>query len=113
MKIVACILEKRLQTGWPLQVDSTLQYIKGYDAKQKTWWPIPFADDKKLKSAYNTYLNVGLPPKPICNPSLAAITAVVYPEQTEFWYYISDNQGGMHYATTIQEHNANVEKYLR
>jgi len=113
MKIVAGILAKRLQTGWPLQVDSTLQYIKGYDAKQKTWWPIPFADDKKLKSAYNTYLNVGLPPKPICNPSLAAITSVVYPEQTEFWYYLSDPQGGMHYATTIQEHNANVEKYLR
>ena len=113
MKIVAGILEKRLQHGWPLQVDSTLQYIKGYDAKQKTWWPTPFSDDKKLKSAYNTYVHVGLPPKPICNPGLAAITAVVYPEQTEFWYYLSDPQGGMHYAKTLDEHNANVEKYLR
>lgn len=62
--VVAGILKKRLQIGMPLQVDATIQYLKG------NWQPI-ILEDRKIKSLYNTYLNEGLPPGPICNPGLA------------------------------------------
>lgn len=112
MRMVAGILLKRLQAGWPLQVDATLQYIHGYDAKEKTWWTNPTAAEKSLKSPYNTYSNPGLPPGPIANPGLNALKAVANPTPSEYWYYITDPQGVMHYAKTIEEHNANVQKYL-
>ena len=79
MRMVAGILWKRLDAGWPLQVDATLQYAKGYDKKNKTWWSVPFGMDKTLKSPYNTYAHNGLPPMPICNPGLNALIAVVNP----------------------------------
>ncbi|MBI4066400.1 endolytic transglycosylase MltG, partial [Candidatus Gottesmanbacteria bacterium] len=70
-------------------------------------------EDKKVKSPYNTYLNPGLPPGPIANPGLASIKAVVYPKETEYWYYLHDSQGGVHYARTLEEHNNNIAKYLQ
>jgi UPF0755 protein len=113
MQIVAGILENRLAAGIPLQVDCTLQYIRGYDAKEKTWWPVPLAEDTKRKSPYNTYLNKGLPPAPIANPSMDAVNAVINPVSSDYLYYISDTEGGMHYAKTLEEHNQNVQTYLR
>lgn len=113
MRMIAGILLNRLEKGWPLQVDATLQYIKGYDPKENTWWQTPYAEDKQRKSPYNTYLHSGLPPGPIANPGLHALEAVVNPTPSEYWYYITDDNGVMHYAKTIDEHNANVRKYLR
>lgn len=113
MPLVAQILLNRLQIGMPLQVDATLQYIKGYGQAEQTFWQTPLAEDKKLDSLYNTYKNAGLPPGPICNPGLAAIRAVLKPSSTTALYYIHDNSGKIHTAETLQEHNANVNKYLR
>lgn len=112
MKMVAGILLKRLRADWPLQVDATLQYIKGFDANENTWWPTPLVADKKLKSPYNTYLHVGLPPGPIANPGLDTMDAVAFPTENEFWYYLTGRTGEMHYAKTIEEHNSNIAKYL-
>lgn len=112
-RIVAGILMNRLKAGIALQVDATLQYIKGYDSATKSWWPVPRAQDKSLKSPFNTYLNRGLPPSPICNPGLNALKAAISPTQSQYLYYLTDNQGGMHYARTLEEHNANVQKYLK
>ncbi len=112
--VIAGILINRLKAGWPLQTDATLQYALGYQSKEKTWWKKSLYDeDKKINSPYNTYANTGLPPGPISNPGLAAIRAAIYPKQSDYWYYIHDPSGGVHYATTLDEHNANVEKYLR
>ena len=113
MRMVAGILWKRLDAGWPLQVDATLQYAKGYDKKNKSWWSVPFGMDKSIKSVYNTYANPGLPPAPICNPGLNALKAVANPKESPYWYYITDDNGVMHYAETLSEHNANVKKYLQ
>lgn len=116
--IVAGILIKRLKTGWPLQVDATLQYaladlrFKTSGAKLEDWWLTPTAADKKIDSPYNTYKNKGLPPTPICNPGLASIKAVVYPKETDYWFYLSDASGKMHYAKTAAEHNENISQYL-
>lgn len=114
-KVVAGILLKRLDSDWPLQVDATIQYALGYQTKEKTWWKKYLAiDDLKIDSPYNTYKNKGLPPGPICNPGLDSIRAVIEADKdTPYWYYISDKKGNMHYAKTLEEHNQNIEKYLK
>lgn len=112
--VIAGILLKRLNADWPLQADATLQYALGYQTGEKTWWKKGLTDeDKKVKSPYNTYTNPGLPPRPIANPGLSSIKAVIYPKETDYWYYLHDPDGGVHYAKTLEEHNANITKYLQ
>jgi len=116
-KNVAGILLKRLKADWPLQVDATVQYaVANQRCKGNItcdWWQPVIHSDLEIISVYNSYLNKGLPPAPICNPSLSSIKAVLYPEETEFWFYLNDLSGEMHYAVTGEEHNQNVEDYLR
>lgn len=112
MRQVAGVLENRLKIKMPLQVDATLQYIKGYSQSEKNWWATPLAVDKQLKSPYNTYLNPGLPPWPISNPGVAAIEAALNPLESDYLFYLHD-QGKIYLARTLSEHNANVAKYLR
>ena len=113
MPLVAGILFNRLEINMPLQVDATLQYIKAFSTAEQNWWSTPTAADKKLDSAYNTYLNPCLPPAPICNPGLAAIEAVLNPQSSNALYYIHDLSGQIHTAETLEAHNANVNQYLR
>ncbi len=113
---VASIIMKRLQLDMPIQSDTTIQYALGYQPGEKTWWKkdITFAD-LEIDSPYNTYLHKGLPAGPICNPGLTSIDAVLNadPKSTPYLFYIADSQGHMHYAKTAQEHQQNVDKYLR
>lgn len=112
--VIAGILLNRLNQDWPLQVDATLQYILGYQAKDKTWWKKELTDaDKKIDSPYNTYMYAGLPPTPIANPGIEAIKAVIYPTKTEYMFYLHGNDGVAHYARTIEEHEKNIADYLR
>ncbi len=113
MKHVAGILWNRIEIGMPLQVDATLQYSKGYDKAQQSWWSQPLAADKQLNSPYNTYKNPGLPLGPIANPGIEAIQAAIAPAKVDDLFYIHDRSGQMHYAKTLEQHNANVQKYLR
>ncbi|MEK7544108.1 MAG: endolytic transglycosylase MltG [Patescibacteria group bacterium] len=112
--VIAGILFNRIQADWPIQADATLQYALGYQVREKTWWKKSLTDeDKKVKSPYNTYLHTGLPPGPIANPGLASIRAVISPKESDYWYYLHDPKGGVHYARTLEEHNRNSEKYLQ
>lgn len=112
--IIAGILLSRLKAGIPLGVDATLQYALGYSNTEKKWWRQSLTiDDLKVDSPYNTRLHAGLPPHPICNPSLTAMQAVAQPKDTNYLYYIHDSSGQAHYARTLDEHNANIAKYLR
>jgi UPF0755 protein len=112
---VAGILLKRYLEGMPLQVDATVQYALGYQPAEKSWWKKELTfDDLKIISPYNTYVNEGLPPGPICNPSLSSIEAVINADpSTPYRYYITDKNGVMHYAVTLEEHNNNINKYLQ
>ncbi len=114
-KKVASIILKRIRNDWPLQIDATVQYTLGYQPNEKTWWKQKLTvDDLKIDSLYNTYKYKGLPPGPIANPGLSSIKAVVKAnENTPYWYYLSDKSGQMHYSKNLEEHNANIKKYLR
>ncbi len=107
--IVAGILMNRLEAGMPLQVDASVQYAVG---TPKNWWPILNLADLQIKSSYNTYKNAGLPPAPIASPGLSSLKAAFSPTTNNYWYYIHDATGQIHYAKTLSEHNANISKYL-
>ena len=112
-KLVAGILYNRLEEGMPLQIDATVQYALGYSLEEKSWWRKNLTlDDLELTSFYNTYSHNVLPPAPICNPGMETIEAVVNYTPSDYFYYITDKQGNMRYAKTLEEHNRNVEKYL-
>jgi UPF0755 protein len=110
---VASVIANRLNIGMPLQIDATVQYIYGYNQRTKKWWNQPDASQLKIPSLYNTYVHPGLPPAPICNPGLSAITAANNPSRTNFLYYVNDSSGKLHFAETLSEHNKNINKYLR
>lgn len=113
--LIAGIFKKRLKEDWPLQVDATVQYVEGLSRCKKDlacdWWQPPM--DTKVVSPYNTYLNPGLPPTPIANPGLASIEAVLHPQESAYWYYLTDKTGITHFAQTLSQHNLNIDKYLR
>jgi len=105
--IIAGIFIKRLEEGWLLQACATVLY------PLKDWKHEITDADKKSDSPYNTYKKPGLPPTPICNPGLESINAVRNYKKTDYYYYIHDNNAIVHYAKTLEEHNANINQYLR
>jgi len=104
-KLVAGILWKRLETGMPLQVDSTLLYYKIPGANQGQI-------DKTIDSPYNTYRYTGLPAGPICNPGQESLKAAIYPQKSDYWYYLSTPQGDTIFSRSYGEHLINKAKYL-
>lgn len=110
--LVASVIYNRLSIGMKLDIDATLQYALGYQEDEKRWWKKGLTnEDKKLNSSYNTYTNPDLPPTPISNPGLSAISAALNPTETDYLYYITDKNGKNRYAKTIEGHSANIENY--
>lgn len=111
--MVASVIMNRLNTGMALQIDATIQYALGYQTSEGTWWKKDLTvADLKIDSPYNSRINTGLSPTPISNPGLAALLAAASPAKTDYLYYVSDKQGHLHFATTLEGHNANISKYL-
>ncbi len=110
--IVSSVIHNRLDEGMSLDIDATLQYILGYQADQKRWWKEGLTnEDKLLNSPYNTYRVAGLPPGPISNPGIESLRAAITPSKTVFLFYITDSSGTNRYGKTLEEHEANIEKY--
>lgn len=107
--VVAGIMLNRINAGMPLQVDASVQYAVGTPTN---WWPILSREDLKVNSPYNTYKFTGLPPGPIASPGLSSLSAAFNPASSDYFYYIHDAEGLIHYGKTLQDHNANVAKYL-
>jgi UPF0755 protein len=110
MPLIASVFFNRLANGMKLQTDPTVQYALGYNAAQATWWTNPLSlDDLKFDSPYNTYLVTGLPPGPISNPGLAALEAVAYPAESNYYYFQAKCDGsGLHnFAETFDQHQQN------
>jgi UPF0755 protein len=111
MKLTSGIIWNRLDKGMPLQIDATMQYTLGKDANGN-WWGNIDLTQKETDSPYNSYLNIGLPPTPICSPNIDAIEAALNPAETECLYYLHDSNRQIHCAKTYQEHLLNIDKYL-
>ena len=103
---VAGILWNRYHENAGLGADATVLYALGRTKGGLTY------QDLQIDSPYNTRKYRGLPPTPICNPSISSLRAAMYPNETDYWYYLHDNEGGIHYARTLEEHNKNKALYI-
>lgn len=113
-QMVAGILLNRLKSNIPLQVDASVQYIRDTQRHVTDFWqPLKPTDIDNITSPFNTYKNPGLPPTPICNPGQNSLYAAFHPTESDYLFYISDRNGMMHYAKTLDEHNLNIAKYLK
>jgi UPF0755 protein len=112
MKLISGIIWNRLDKNMLLQIDATMQYTRGKQADGSWWGNIDLAE-KSNDSPYNTYLHKGLPPTPICSPSMASIEAVLMPETTKCLFYLHDREGQIHCAVTYTEHKKNIQLYLQ
>ena len=112
MRMVSGILQNRLALGMPLQADATIEYALDMPIAKLPEGQLA-AELRETDSPYNTYLNKGLPPTPIGNPGIEAITAVLEPTPSRYLFYITGNNGEFYYAETLVEHNENIARYLR
>jgi len=103
---VAGILWNRYDANIGLGADATVLYALG-----RTKGGLSY-DDLQVDSPYNTRKYAGLPPTPICNPNITSIKAAADPTLTDYWYYLHDADGNVHYAKTLDEHNTNKAKYI-
>lgn len=110
-RLIAGIIWNRLNIDMKLEIDATLQYIKGNS--ETGWWPRVVPADKYLDSTYNTYRHAGLPSGPISNPGLASIEAALNPEETECIFYLHSPDKEIHCSVTYAEHVENIKKYLQ
>ena len=107
-RMVAGVYSNRIRNGMMLQADPTIIYpiTKGKPLGRR----IRQSEIADVND-YNTYAMVGLPKGPIANPSKASIEAVLNPEKTQALFFVADGTGGHVFADTLQQHNANVEKW--
>jgi UPF0755 protein len=107
MPLISAVFHNRLKRGMPLQADPTVIYgIKNFNGNLTR-------KDLATPSAYNTYVNRGLPPGPIANPGLAALQAAANPAPSSALYFVADGSGGHYFSTNLSEHNRAVRKYLQ
>lgn len=108
LRMVAGVYSNRLRVGMMLQADPTIIYpiTKGKPLGRR----IRQSEIASVND-YNTYSMTGLPKGPIANPSRAAIEAVLNPAETKALFFVADGTGGHVFANTLEEHNANVERW--
>jgi len=102
---VAGVYSNRIKRGMRLEADPTVQYAKG------SWGIITVDDYRSVESPYNTYLNDGWPPGPICNPGLASLQAAANPASHDYLFFFHA-KGETHFSKTLAEHRAKVGQYF-
>lgn len=107
MPKIAGVFYNRLKIKMPLQSCSTVQYVLG---KTK---PRLSIKDTRTKSPYNTYLNKGLPPGPICCPGTAALKAAIHPEKNDYLYFLAKGDGTTIFHKDYNKFLKDKDKYIK
>lgn len=103
-KMVAGVIENRLKKGMRLEIDATVLYA------MQEWKVLGPGVVRTVVSPYNTYLNAGLPPGPICSPSLSSIKAAIEPDQHDYLFYNGKGDDKHFFSKTYEEHQGNIRK---
>jgi UPF0755 protein len=105
---IAGVYMNRFKKNWPLQADPTLIFAANDYSIRRV-----LNEHKEIDSPYNTYLHTGLPPGPICLPSVSSIDAVLHYKHHPYMYFCArDDLSGYHtFAVTLAEHNRNAKRY--
>jgi UPF0755 protein len=109
--LIAAVFLNRLEKGMRLDCDPTVIY--SLKLENRTFNERLNKNHLKKESPYNTYLNVGLPPGPICSPGLDSMQAVLHPAKVSYLYFVSKNDGTHQFSETLEEHNRAVNAYQR
>ena len=112
--VIASVFYNRLKWNIGLESCATLEYIIT-EIQEKPHPKYITLEDKRIESAYNTYMWAGLPPGPISNPGVVALDAAFYPAETEYYYFVlKDGQAGEHhFSKDLEEHNQAKIHYLK
>ena len=102
--IIASVYWNRLRKGMRLQADPTAMY------GLRIFHRPPRPEDLRKDNPYNTYTRDGLPPTPICSPTVSSIDAVLYPAKTDYFFFVAKGDGTHFFARTYEEHLKNIEK---
>ncbi len=105
--VIAGVFHNRLQANWRLDADPTVLYAVG-----RPGGPV-MRGDLDVESPYNTYRQTGLPPGPIANFGEKSLEAALYPEEVEYFFFVSRNDGTHAFSITYAEHSRKVDKYQR
>lgn len=102
--IVAGVIENRLKKGMRLQIDASINY-----GLQK-WRPLARSEYRTVDSPYNLYRNDGLPPTPICSPTIATIRDTLNPRSHSYLYYVALPTGESLFSESFDEHRQNIKR---
>jgi len=109
--LVSAAIHNRLRKGMALQMDPTVIY--GIWKRDGEFSGNIHKRDLTTDTPWNSYTRKGLPPTPICNPGAASLRAAAAPADVDYLYFVADGSGGHAFASTHEEHQANVQKWLR
>ncbi len=108
--LISGVFHNRLRIGMKLDCDPTIIYALKEEGLFKGRLR---TRDLKLETPYNTYLYGGLPPGPIANPGKGSLEAALFPEDVDYLYFVSKNDGSHHFSRSFREHQNAVNKYQR
>ncbi|MFH1855367.1 MAG: endolytic transglycosylase MltG [bacterium] len=116
---IAAVYKNRVENNMLLQADPTVRYgidtqtyLKKKNLDFDFWQPITRQDINSLISQFNSYVQKGLSPAPICNPGIKSIEAVLQPEKDfDYFYFFHDESKQIHFSKTYQEHLENIQKF--
>ncbi|MFT8353816.1 MAG: endolytic transglycosylase MltG [Gluconobacter japonicus] len=107
--MVARVFLNRLKLGMRLQTDPSVIY--GLSDGLGTLDRPLLHEDLQTPGPYNTYLEAGLPPGPICSPGITSLEAAAHPAESKALYFVATGEGGHNFAETLQEQDQNIRAY--
>jgi len=96
--LMASVFYNRIAKNMTLSADSTVNFVFNYEKKRI------YYKDLEVDSPYNTYKNKGLPPGPICNPTVSSVNAAYNPADTEYLFFVTKGGGEHFFSKTYKEH---------